>query len=139
MQNSKKCITPFRHGEHLSKYQCPKTIEKKEQTRKVPYASIVGSLMYAMLCTEPDICHSMGLVSRYQSNTCSNHWTVVKCILKYLRSTRDGVSWIRTHIRRGWNPRGSPAHTWKESPYPHRETTLTSGKVAHTSRMRWRI
>ncbi|TYK03728.1 gag/pol protein [Cucumis melo var. makuwa] len=36
--------------------------------RKIPYASAVGSFMYTMLCTRPDICFSVGMVSRYQSN-----------------------------------------------------------------------
>ena len=45
--------------------------------------------MYAMLCTRPDICHAVGLVSRYQSNLGLGHWTAVKCILKYFRRTRD--------------------------------------------------
>jgi len=89
MQDSKKGITPFRHGVHLSKEQGPKTPEEKEQMRAIPYASAVGSLMYAMLCTRPDICHAVGLVSRYQSNPGPDHWTAVKCILKYLRRTRD--------------------------------------------------
>ncbi|KAA0049624.1 gag/pol protein [Cucumis melo var. makuwa] len=49
----------------------------------------VGSLMYAMLCTRPDICYAAGIVSRYQSNPGLDHWTAVKIILKYLRRTRD--------------------------------------------------
>ncbi|XP_062105110.1 secreted RxLR effector protein 161-like [Humulus lupulus] len=57
--------------------------------RKVPYASAVGSLMYAMLCTRPDICYAVGVVSRYQSNPGPEHWIAVKHILKYLRRTRD--------------------------------------------------
>ena len=57
--------------------------------RQVPYASIVGSLMYAILCTRPDICYSAGMVSRYQSNPGPKHWQAVKYILKYLRRTRD--------------------------------------------------
>ncbi|KAA0025897.1 gag/pol protein [Cucumis melo var. makuwa] len=57
--------------------------------RKIPYASTVGSLMYAMLCTRPDICFSVGMVSRYQSNPGHDHWTTVKNILKYLRRTKD--------------------------------------------------
>ena len=44
------------------------TIEEKEYMKMVPYASTVGSLMYVMLCTRPDICHSVGIVSRYWSN-----------------------------------------------------------------------
>ncbi|KAA0050871.1 gag/pol protein [Cucumis melo var. makuwa] len=45
--------------------------------------------MYAMLCTRPDICYSVGIVSRYQSNPGRDHWTSVKNILKYLRRTKD--------------------------------------------------
>ncbi|XP_060967751.1 secreted RxLR effector protein 161-like [Cannabis sativa] len=58
---------------------------------KIPYASAVGSLMYAMLCTRPDICYAVGNVSRYQSNPGHEHWNAVKYILKYLKSTRNLV------------------------------------------------
>ena len=57
--------------------------------RRVPYASAVGSLMYAMLCTRPDICCVVGVVSRFQSNPGPDHWMAVKHILKYLKRTRD--------------------------------------------------
>ena len=57
--------------------------------RQVPYASTVGSLMYAMLCTRPDFRYSVGMVSWYQSNPGLKHWQAVKHILKYLRRTRD--------------------------------------------------
>ena len=56
---------------------------------KKPYASAVGSLMYAMLCTRPDICYAEGVVSRYQSDPGVEHWAAVKHILKYLKRTRD--------------------------------------------------
>ena len=55
----------------------------------VPYGSAVGSLMYAMLCTRPDICFVVGMVSRYQSNPGQEHWKTVKHIIKYLKRTRD--------------------------------------------------
>ena len=57
----------------------------------VPYASAVGSLMYAMLCTRPDICFAVGLVSRYQSNPGTTHWQAFKRIMRYLRGTTDLV------------------------------------------------
>ena len=57
----------------------------------VPYASTMGSLIYAVLCTRPDICFKVGMVSRYQYNIGLKHWTTVKHILKYLRKTRDYV------------------------------------------------
>ena len=57
--------------------------------KTIPYASVVGCLMYVMLCTRPYTCYSVGIVSRYQSNPDREHWIVVKHILKYLRRTRD--------------------------------------------------
>ena len=65
------------------------TAEEKEYMKTGPYVSAVGSLMYVMLCTRPNICFSVGIVSRYQSNPSREHWTAVKHILKYLRRTRD--------------------------------------------------
>ena len=85
MQNSKKGFLPFRHGISLSKEQCPKTLEEIEMMREIPYASAVGSLMYAMLCTRPDICYAVGIVSRFQSNPGEAHWTAVS-ITSYVRS-----------------------------------------------------
>ena len=55
----------------------------------IPYTSVVGSLTYAKLCTMPDICFVVGMVSRYQSDPEEEHWIVVKHIFKYLRRTRD--------------------------------------------------
>ena len=68
MQNSKKGLLPFRQGVPLSNDQRPKTLEEENIMRQVSYASVVGSLMYAMLCIRPNICYSVGMVSRYQSN-----------------------------------------------------------------------
>ncbi|PKI56618.1 hypothetical protein CRG98_023001 [Punica granatum] len=50
--------------------------------KKVPYSSAVGSLMYAMVCTRPDIAHSVGVVSRFLSNPGKEHWNAVKWILR---------------------------------------------------------
>ncbi|KAA0046028.1 gag/pol protein [Cucumis melo var. makuwa] len=62
-------------GVHLSKEQCSKTPQEVEDMRRIPYASAVGSLMYVMLYTRPDICYAVGIVSRYQSNPGLDHWT----------------------------------------------------------------
>lgn len=91
MHNSKPVDTPVEKGLFLSLDQCPKTDEERKEMSKVPYASAIGSLMYAMLCTRPDICFAVGLVSRYQSNPGLAHWQAVKRILRYLRGTSDLV------------------------------------------------
>jgi hypothetical protein len=53
----------------------------------VSYASAVGSLMYAMVCTRPDIAHAVGVLSRYMSKLGKEHWTIVKRVFRYLRGT----------------------------------------------------
>jgi len=65
---SKPVDTPVKKGLTLSLDQCPKTGKEKERMSNIPYASAVGGLMYAMLCTWLDICFAVGLVSCYQSN-----------------------------------------------------------------------
>ena len=55
---------------------------------KVPYSSAVGSLMYAMICTRPDIAYAVGVVSRYMSNPGKKHWEAVKGIMRYLKGTK---------------------------------------------------
>jgi hypothetical protein len=56
--------------------------------RAIPYASAIGSIMYAILCTRPDVSYALSATSRYQSSYSDTHWTIVKNILKYLRSTK---------------------------------------------------
>ena len=91
IQDSKKGMLPFRHGIKLSKEQVPKNEHEEQFMIRVPYALAVGSLMYAMLCTRPDICFAVGIVSRFQSKPGPDHWTAVKHIFKYLRRTRDNM------------------------------------------------
>ena len=68
----------------LSSKQCP-TSEK--DMSKVPFASNVGSLMYAMVCTRPDIAHVVRVVSRFLTNLRKEHWEPMKWILRYLSGT----------------------------------------------------
>ena len=59
---------------------------------KIPYASTVDYIMYAITCTRSDVAYSLGAVSRYQSDLDENYWNVVKIILKYLSNTKD--QWV---------------------------------------------
>ena len=65
MLDSKRGLLSFRHGIHLSKGMSPKTPKEMEQMAKVPYASAIGSLMYAMLCTRPDIAYAVSVTCRF--------------------------------------------------------------------------
>ena len=73
----------------LSKTQNPTTAEDRKRMKVIPYASAIGSIMYAMLCTRPDVCLAISLAGRYQSNPGVDHWTAVKNILKYLKRIKD--------------------------------------------------
>ena len=61
MENSKKGTLPFKHGVHLSKEQSSKTLKQKERVSRIPFASVVGSLMCAMLYSKPDIYYAVGV------------------------------------------------------------------------------
>ena len=89
MDQSKKGFLPVLQGVQLSTAQCPTTAEDIEKMSVIPYASAIGSIMYAMLCTRPDVNLAVSLVGRYQSNPGKEHWTAVKNILKYLKRTKD--------------------------------------------------
>ena len=54
---------------------------------RVSYASAVGSLMYAMVCTRPDLAYAVSTVTRFMSNPEKQHWEAVKWVLRYLRGT----------------------------------------------------
>ncbi|KAM0037011.1 putative RNA-directed DNA polymerase [Helianthus debilis subsp. tardiflorus] len=62
---------------------------EKEQMSQIPYASVVGSLMYAQVCTRPDIAYIAGMLGRYQTNPGLDHWKAAKKVLRYLQGTKD--------------------------------------------------
>ena len=88
-ENTKHVSTPLASHLKLSAQLSPKTEEEREYMAKVPYANAVGSLMYAMVCTRPDISQAVGVVSRYMHDPGKGHWQAVKWILRYLRKTVD--------------------------------------------------
>ena len=55
----------------------------------IPYASAVGSLMYAQTCTRPDISFAVGMLGRYQINPGLDHWKAAKKVMRYLQGTED--------------------------------------------------
>ena len=61
MEDSKRTC----HGIKLSKDQCPHTTSDKERMSMIPYASAIGSIMYAMLCTRPYVSYALSITSRY--------------------------------------------------------------------------
>ena len=89
MNEAKSVSTPLGSHFKLSKEQSPKTEKERDHISKVPYASAIGSLMYAMVCTRPDIAHVVGVVNRFMSKAGKQHQEAVKWILRYLKSSLD--------------------------------------------------
>ena len=67
-------------------------IEDRERMKVIPYASTIGSIKYAMLCTKPIVYLAMSLARGYNSDPGVDHWIVVKVILSYLRGLRKCFS-----------------------------------------------
>ena len=76
--NTKSICTPLSLHFKLSSSSCLTSQEEHDYIARVPYASVVGSLMCDMVCTRPDISQVMSMVSRYMHNPGKNHWLAVK-------------------------------------------------------------
>ncbi|KAK3020796.1 LOW QUALITY PROTEIN: hypothetical protein RJ639_047752 [Escallonia herrerae] len=96
MLNDKPVSTPLGAHFQLSSQLCPSTKEDVEYISRVPYTNAVGCLMYAMVCTRPNISHAVSMVSRYMGNLGKKHWDTVKWIFRYLAgSTNFGIMFDR--------------------------------------------
>nr|AAV24758.1 putative polyprotein [Oryza sativa Japonica Group] len=80
---------PIMKGDKYEKFQCPKNEYEAAQMKSIPYASAVGSIMYAQVCTRPDLAFVTGMLGRYQSNPGLEHWKLAKKTLRYLQGTKD--------------------------------------------------
>jgi hypothetical protein len=80
-----KILVPV--GVKLYMDQFPKRQEEEEDMSRIPYASAIGSLMYAKVCTRTYIAHAVGFLSRYMSKPGNEHWTTVNIFFRYLWGT----------------------------------------------------
>ena len=78
MSDTKSVKIPLVGHFKLSKEQSPKNNDELEKISKVPYASAIESLIYAMVYTRPDIAHTIGAMSRYMVNLGEQHWEAIK-------------------------------------------------------------
>ena len=78
MQNAKPVTTPLRAHFRLSSIPSLQSNEEVDYKSKVPYSSVVGSLMYAMACSHPDLAYAF---SKYMEKPGKEHWKVVQWIM----------------------------------------------------------
>ncbi|GJT56509.1 retrovirus-related pol polyprotein from transposon TNT 1-94 [Tanacetum coccineum] len=100
-KQTKRVSTPLASQFKISAAMSPKDDAERAYMEKVPYANAVGSLMYAMICTRPDISHAVEMVSRYMHNPGKGHWQAVKWILRYIHNTVD-VGLVFEHGSSQW-------------------------------------
>ncbi|XP_038902271.1 secreted RxLR effector protein 161-like [Benincasa hispida] len=89
MSSTKPIDTPSAVNARLSSVLSPQSEAEKEYMFQVPYASAVGSLMYAMVCTRLALAHTISVVSRFMGQPGKEHWQAVQRIFHYLRGTFD--------------------------------------------------
>lgn len=65
--------------------------EKEHEIINKPYREVIGSLMYLMLACRPDLCFSIGYLSRFQDKPTEEHWNCLKRVLRYLKHTENLV------------------------------------------------
>ncbi|KAI5342135.1 hypothetical protein L3X38_010010 [Prunus dulcis] len=70
------------------KEYCPKNKEDEDEMRNKQYASLVGSIMYAKVCTMPHLALCISKMGRFQSNPGMQHWIAGKKILRYMHKTK---------------------------------------------------
>src|SRR3954468_16433281 len=87
MKDAKPVSTLLAYHFKLSTAQCPKTDDEARDKSGIPYASAVGCMMYAMVCTRSDLAQSVGVMSKFLENPGRQHWDAVKWIFRYLRGT----------------------------------------------------
>lgn len=88
MLQSNGAEVPVSKGDKLSKEDCPKNDVERAEMKDKPYASVVGSIMYAQVCTRPDLAFSISVLGMYQSDPGIAHWKAAKKVLRYMQRTK---------------------------------------------------
>jgi hypothetical protein len=69
------------------KVKLQRNVNGNDESKGFPYQQAVGSLMYAMLCTRPDLAYLISVLSQHMANPSMEHWMAVKRIFRYLQGT----------------------------------------------------
>ena len=87
MHLSKPVSTPLDHHTKLSVTQALEIVEERSKMDQTPYANGVGSIMYGMVCSKPDLAHAVSMISRFMGDPGSAHWVDLKWTLRYLNGS----------------------------------------------------
>ncbi|CAA7059582.1 unnamed protein product [Microthlaspi erraticum] len=87
MTEAKHTVTPLGAHLRLRATTEKQLAEDEEYMKSVPYANVVGSIMYAMIGTRPDLAYPVGVISRFMSQPIRDHWLGVKWVLRYIKGS----------------------------------------------------
>ncbi|XP_073039066.1 secreted RxLR effector protein 161-like [Primulina eburnea] len=88
MKDAKSVNTPIGAHFKLKAVKEEDTELEYSYMKDVPYSNAVGSIMFSMVSTRPDIAYGLGLISRFMSKPSREHWQAVKWLLRYLKETK---------------------------------------------------
>jgi hypothetical protein len=91
--------SPIVKGNKYESFQSPRNQYEIDQIKSVQYASAVGRLMYAQVCTRPDLVFMTGMLGRYQKNPGVSHWNEIKKALRYI----EGINGLMLTYERSDN------------------------------------
>lgn len=83
METCNAAKTPFAMGTTL----CKGTDEEVKQAQAFPFMSLIGSLMYAAICTRPDITYAVNRLAQFNSCYTETHWLAAKHVLRYIKGS----------------------------------------------------
>ena len=87
MDQSKPVATPMGAHFNLKAATEAEYREQVDRMKVVPYTNTVGSIMYSMIGTRPDLAYPVGVISRFMSKPLKDHWQAAKWVLRYMRGT----------------------------------------------------
>ena len=89
MKGCSPSVAPIMKVDRFNLNQCAKNNFEREQIKNIPYAKVVGSIMYVQVCTRLDIAFTVSMLDRYQSNLGMGLWRAAMKVLRYLQGTKE--------------------------------------------------
>ena len=98
MDQSKGEVLSVLQGVKLSKTQSLTMAEDRKRMKVIPYATVIGSIKYVVLCTRPIVYLAMSLARGYDSDPGVDHWTAVKIVLRGIRKCFSVMEVIKSSV-----------------------------------------
>ncbi|XP_052725980.1 secreted RxLR effector protein 161-like [Vigna angularis] len=89
ISQSKPVGNPLGQRLKLTKEQRPKTEDERKKMESIPYSNGIGSIMYDMVCTRPELAHGVGVLSRFMTDPGQIHWEALKWMFRHIKGSLD--------------------------------------------------